>query len=247
MSSTKARETNKKLKFFAITWSTIWGVTIILLLLAVAVKFIFFQQVTVVGSSMVPNYQDGQLLLVNQIDKTYHRGQVMAVYADREVAKSATESDAITNYMTRFSARFFLKRIIGLPGEEIEIVGSKVIIYNDQYPNGGVLQEEYIPQSIISSEEARNFYYPRTKIAEKFYFVMGDNRSNSTDSRSKSLGTIPEYSLFGQEAVRFWPISTLDFFRLPNYKFNPIDSTLKARRDKLISLNSETQFSNVAI
>ncbi|MEI6728127.1 MAG: signal peptidase I [bacterium] len=247
MSSIKPRETHNGIKFFAITWSAVWGLTIIILLLAVAVKFIFFQQVTVVGSSMVPNYQDGQLLLVNQVDKAYHRGQVMAVYADRDVAKSATESDAITNYMARFSARFFLKRIIALPGEEIEIVGSKIIIYNDMYPNGGVLQEDYIPQSTVSSEEARNYYYPRTKIADKFYFVMGDNRSNSTDSRSKTLGTIPEYSLFGQEAVRFWPASTLDFFKLPAYKYNPIDSTLKARRDKLISLNSETQFSNVSI
>jgi signal peptidase I len=243
MSNTKSIEKQNKSDL----WGIIWGIIIVTLLLAVAIKFIFFQQVTVVGNSMVPNYQDGQLLLVNQVDKNYNRGQVVAVYADKDVAKSATESDAVTNYMTRFSARFFLKRIVGLPNEDIEIVGSKVIIYNSQNPNGSVLQEEYVPQSIASTEEARNFYFPRTKIADKSYFVMGDNRPNSTDSRSKSLGTIPEYALFGQESIRFWPASSLYIFELPKYKFNPIDSTLMARREKLISINSETQFNDIAI
>jgi len=126
MSNTKIEEKSSGSQF----WAVVWGVFILFLLTILLVKFFVFQQVTVVGSSMVPNYRDGQLLLVNQLDKTFNRGQVVAVFADKEVAKSASESDIVGNYMTRFSAKFFLKRIVGLPGEEIEIIDSKVIIYN---------------------------------------------------------------------------------------------------------------------
>gem|GEM_PF-571810 len=203
---------------------------IILTLIAVTLlglKLFVYQQVTVVGESMLPSYEDGQLLMVNQLDKNHQRGQVVAVYADENVAKTA-------DYFTRFSARFFLKRIIGLPGESIEIIDSNVIIYNKESPNGVVLNEPYITSEIKRTEKLRNYYYPKTEITKDHFFLMGDNRSNSTDSRNKTLGAVPEYSLFGIENFRFWPASDFDMFSSPAYTFSPFDETLKSRKEEIL-------------
>lgn len=219
------KETTAKFNIWDIFWTIFW----LLMLVLILIKFLVFQHVTVVGKSMIPNYDDGQLLLVNQINKNFQRGQVVAVYADREVAREA-------NYFTRFSARFFLKRVIGLPGEQIEIIGGTVIIYNQEHPNGAILVEEYIPEFIIQSENDRNFYFPKTQIPKDSYFVMGDNRSNSEDSRSPGLGPIKDYAMFGQETLRIWPLSDAEKFTIPNYYFTEITNEIEIKREELRSL-----------
>lgn len=182
---------------------------------------------------MYPNYDNGQLLLVNQVNKKFSRGQVVAVYEKEDVAREAT-------YITRFTARFFLKRIVGLPGEEIEILGGDVVLYNQNYPNGVLLNEPYIPVSTKTSEDQRNYYYPRTRIPIDSYFVMGDNRSNSTDSRSDVLGPVKDYAMFGQETIRFWPVSDVEVFDLPEYSVSSIDSDLESKRESLQNINQAT-------
>ncbi len=198
-------------------WSLLFWSFIIIIL---ALKLIVFQQVTVVGDSMSPNYQNGELLLVDQINNTYQRGNVVAVYEDETVSVNA-------NYFTRYYATFFLKRIIGLPGEEIEILGSKVIIYNSQNPNGAVLDEPYIPDNVKASED-REGYLPRTPIPEGEYFVLGDNRSNSTDSRVR--GSFPAYSVFGIVSMRFWPLSEVAISTHDDYTFSPLTSEVESTR-----------------
>lgn len=238
MTDSQIPEINVKAKKIKIS-EIIWSLFSLAVLVVVILKFVVFQQVSVVGSSMVPNYHDGELLLVNQISKDYERGQVVAVYADSKIAKDA-------NYFTRFSATFFLKRLIGLPGESIEIIGSTVIIYNSEFPGGKVLVEDYIPQSTKTSEENRKYYYPKTKIPNGEYFVMGDNRSNSTDSRLPTLGMVHDYALFGQEAVRFWPSQDLAVFKLPSYTYKNVDSELLNKKDNfLLNKNQNSVFEGV--
>ena len=220
--------TRKKVTFWNYFWSILWFIALILLIL----KFAVFQQVTVVGKSMSPNYENGQLLLVNQLSKSLQRGQVAAVYEDEKIAKNA-------DYFTRFSARFFLKRIVGLPNEQIEIIGSKVIIYDAKNPEGQVLVENYIPNGTIQTEEDRDFYMPKTKIPDKHYFLMGDNRSNSRDSRE--LGTFIDFSIFGQETVRFWPANETTVFFLPEYKFQPVSQEIKDKKTRLEKLVPNNQ------
>jgi signal peptidase I len=203
-------------------WSCVWIITLTLLVL----KFAVYQQVNVIGESMEPNYFTNEMLLVNTINKNIKRGQVTAVYEDKDAGKNA-------NYLTRFSTKFYLKRIIGLPNEEIEIVGSTVIIYNTENPDGWVLKEDYVGQRAKLIEDQKRYYFPRTKIPANNYFVMGDNRSNSTDSRIR--GTFPEYDIFGQETLKYWPLSKLELFQLPEYSKEPINDTLKALRDELKS------------
>lgn len=204
----------------------LWINTLIWIMIPIALflKFVVYQQVTVVGASMEPNYYTGELLLVNQINRNFNRGQVVAVYSDKDIAKTA-------DYFTRFKTVIFLKRVVGMPGEEIEILGSKVIIYNQAFPNGAILQEDYIADSVKKESESyceqnlSNCYFPKTKIPQNHYFLLGDNRVNSTDSRAK--GSFPDYSIFGQETLRFWPFPRKEFFKIPEYKWRSLDPETK--------------------
>jgi signal peptidase I len=211
----------QKLNFWSVLF---WSVIIIIL----ALKLIVFQQVTVVGDSMNPSFQNGELLLVNQINNSLQRGHVVAVYEDENVSVNA-------NYFTRYYATFFLKRIIGLPGEEIEILGSKVIIYNSSHPDGIVLDEPYLSPATRASED-RVTYFPRTPIPQGEYFVLGDNRGNSTDSRVR--GSFPEYSMFGVVSMRFWPLSQLAITPHSDYTYSPLTPEIEATRDRLQNSNS---------
>jgi signal peptidase I len=205
----------KIIKFSDFFWSIVWILVIILLILRIFV----FQQVSVQGASMQPNYYERDMLLINQIDRNFKRGQVVAVYEDSTVAKNA-------NYFTRFNPKtvFFLKRVIGLPGEEVEMVGGKVIIYNQEFPNGVLLNEDYIAPEIKISEELTKYYYKKTKVQPNTYFLLGDNRTNSTDSRK--VGAFPDYSIFGQENLRYWPFSSASYFSLPNYNYTALSSAI---------------------
>lgn len=194
-------------------WSIIWLIVLVLL----GFRIFVYQQVSVQGASMQPNYQDRDMLLINQVDRNFKRGQVVAVYEDKEIAKNA-------NYFTRFDPKtvFFLKRVIALPGEEIEMVGSKVIVYNSEFPKGAVINEEYVATNIKDSEDLTKFYFPKTKIQSDMYFLLGDNRTNSTDSRKK--GAFPVYSLFGQENIKYWPLGKASTFTLPSYTYSNLTS-----------------------
>lgn len=194
----------------------------LLILVLIFLKIIVFQQVSVVGSSMEPNYQNGQTLLMNQINKNYTRGQVVAVYKDPSEAKDA-------DYFTRFNATFFLKRIIGLPGESIEINKGEVIIYNNLYPNGAILNETYIKESTKNNLKESGYKLEKTLLSNEEYFLMGDNRTNSLDSRN--LGPFPEYALFGTETVRIWPLQNTSFFSLPSYSFNSDLTELNSKKE----------------
>jgi len=171
---------------------------------------------------MEPNYYDGQMLLISKTNQKLDRGQVVAVYANREVAARA-------NYFTPFdpTSVFFLKRAIGLPGESIEIIGSHVIIYNEEFPEGAVLIEDYLSPKVIQEMDKLNTYFPKTKIESNHYFLMGDNRNYSRDSRE--VGTFPEYSVFGREILRYWPFDQSRVFVLPEYKFKPLDQEIKEK------------------
>jgi signal peptidase I len=199
--------------FSALLWISLLSV----LILRVAV----FQQVNVVGVSMQPNYYQDEQLFVNQVDRDIKRGHVVAVYEDINIAKDA-------NYFTRFDGKtiFYLKRVIGLPGEEIEILNGKVVIYNQQYPQGKILVEDYL------SKTPSEVHFDKIKIPEGYYFLMGDNRDNSYDSRE--VGPFPEYAILGVEFVRFWPLRKLEVFSLPDYDYRDLT---KEEENKLVLYN----------
>lgn len=141
----------------------------ILLLVGLATHYFFFTALIVRGKSMLPTYEDGQVLAVNKITyltSTPHRGDVVAMFFPGETEKR------------------FIKRVVALPGETVVIKGGRLYINN-------LLQlEPYVRKGVITVPDLE-----RTLVAGE-YFVMGDNRNNSSDSRA--WGPVPESFIVGK-------------------------------------------------
>lgn len=155
-----------------------WVKSIVLaVVLAMVIKFFFFDFVIVDGSSMFPTLQNGERLVINKIG--YH-------FTEPDYGDIITlDYDQNTEYV---------KRIIANGGDTIEIINEVV------YRNGVPLDEPYVnPQPYASFEEVT--------VPSGHYFVMGDNRANSSDSRYMSLGFVPRENIIGKVIFRFWPLS----------------------------------------
>ncbi len=216
--------------------SMIWFVFSVIAFVVLALKLVVFQQVNVIGQSMEPNYHQGQKLLLNKVDTDLQRGQVVSVYEFKEMAADANFVTKAFPTLSKNNPRFLLKRVIGLPGESIEILGSKVIIYNPDNPSGVILDEGYLAQSVKDSMAAGCFrgadYFGKTKIMLNRYFLMGDNRCESLDSRDVLHGTYDKSLLFGEVIARYWPFEERTFFALPQYEPTPLDAQTKADLEK---------------
>ena len=166
---------------------------LLLTLLMAAVLFVVFlfviQRSPVDGTSMLPNLENGQQLIISRVVYFFHPPQ---------------RGDIITLHPPFKSPKPFIKRVIGLPGETVQIKSGKV------YIDGKPLAEPYIKQSFTYSMAA-------VKIPEGEYFVLGDNRDISEDSHY--FGPIPRENIIGKAWLSIWPFDR--FGLAPNYKFAP--------------------------
>lgn len=151
------------------------------------------------GESMQPTYQDGEYILTNKIYNWIGepaRGDVV-VFHSPEDAKTQ-----------------FIKRIIALPGEKIKIADNKVTIYNDEHPEGKVLNESYLGnQTTVGDSYLDDGEI--VEVPENSYFVMGDNRHYSYDSRS--WGFVDESKIVGRAFFIYWPIPEFGFVTHAEY------------------------------
>jgi signal peptidase I len=149
-----------------------------LMIAALAVVFII-QPVKVEGTSMLPRLHDGERIFVNKL--IYYglpklsRGDIVVFWYPNDPSKS------------------YIKRVLGLPGETVEVREGRVFI------NGAELPEGYLDPRLNLSHLSR----PPVLVKEHYYFVMGDNRDNSYDSRS--WGLVPEKYIYGKALFRYWP------------------------------------------
>lgn len=155
-------------------------VVIVSVAIVLPVRAYIAQPFIVSGASMEPNFQDGEYLIIDEL-----------TYAFRQPARGET----IVFRYPLDPSEFFIKRIVGLPGETIEIKNGSVLI------NDGALPEPYLPLG------ARKETLPNLKIRldENEYFVLGDNRPRSSDSRF--WGALPEEKIMGRALVRLWPVA----------------------------------------
>lgn len=151
-----------------------------------AVQFTI-QSCQVDGTSMLPSFENGQRLLV-----------VKAAYWFGEPQRG----DVVIFPSTTTPNENLIKRVVGLPGETVEIKDSQV------YIDGTPLEEDYIADPPSNS-------YPSTEIPEGYYFVMGDNRNHSNDSRH--WGPLPGDDIIGKAWLTYWPFS--DWHIVPNYTY----------------------------
>jgi len=161
---------------------------IIIVAVVLVVRTYLIQPFLVSGASMEPNFSDGNYLIINELSYRLHdpsRGDVIVFRAP-------------TNDRT-----FFIKRIIGLPEEEVVVKNGKVEI------NGFVLEESYLPNDLFTRSDLR------VVLGEEEYFVMGDNRSESYDSRS--WGPLSRDKIIGVARIRLWPIGQVMAIEAPVY------------------------------
>ncbi len=175
-------------------------------IIIIPVRSFLLQPFFVEGSSMEPNFEDGQYLVINEFGYKQtivgsESGVGFSIHPFREIGR---QSIAVFRY-PKNPSQFFIKRVIGLPGESIEIRNSKVIIYNAEHPEGFVLDENaYLAKDVVTSD------MPKLVLKSDEYFMMGDNRENSYDSRA--IGPINKSLIIGKVLMRAWPFSRFDIY-----------------------------------
>ena len=175
-----------------------------IIIIAVAAVFIvrtfLVQPFLVSGTSMSPNFSNGDYVLVDEL--TYHirqpeRGEVV-VFHDPNPGDYGT---------------YFIKRIIGLPGETVAINNNTVTVFNSSNPQGFTLDESYLPAGTVTSISGGSDRYV---LSSSTYLMLGDNRPNSFDSRS--WGALSANNIVGLVRVRLWPLGAVRTFAAPEYK-----------------------------
>lgn len=160
---------------------------IIAVVIVIPFRMFIAQPFVVNGASMDPTFEDGEYLIVDQISyrfETPARGSVLIFKYPKNESK------------------YFIKRVIGLPGETVKIKNGSVSIVNGENKEGFVLDEPYIAFPKSDSSEMT--------LDSDEYFVMGDNRLGSADSRY--WGPVPKKDIVGRPLVRLFPLKTISLF-----------------------------------
>ncbi len=193
---------SKGINFFVELFKTV----ALAILIVVPIKMFIMQPFFVQGASMEPNFHDGDYLIVRELG--YKKTVVAA--GNKELFtvkpfKNVSRGEVVVFRNPNNPSQFFIKRIVGLPGERVVIGNGKVKIYNNQNQQGFILDEgEYLPANIKTAPS-------KTLIAKNDeYIVLGDNRGNSSDSRY--WGALKEDLIIGKVSLRAWPIRDLEIY-----------------------------------
>ena len=174
---------NKAGEALSFVWETA-KIIIISLAIILPIRYYLVQPFFVKGASMEENFHDGDYLLIDEISYRFDEPR---------------RGDVIVFRYPENPSQFFIKRIIGLPGETIEIKDNKVVIFNNDYPKGFILGEGYLSPR---QQTAGNY---KAKLDNNNYYVLGDNRLQSSDSRR--WGTLDKKFITGRAWVRLWPFT----------------------------------------
>ena len=181
-------------------------VFLLAVVIIIPVRVFLFQPFFVQGSSMEPNFEDGQYLVISEFG--YKHTDVN--FTDRfnfsvESWKEIARQDIAVFHYPKNPDQFFIKRVIGLPNEAVEIRRGKVMIYNTIHPDGYALDESaYIGPEVLTQD------MPKVVLSEEEYFMMGDNRMFSYDSRT--IGPIEKKQIIGRVLLRAWPVGEFSLY-----------------------------------
>lgn len=160
---------------------------LIALIIVIPVRWFIAQPFIVSGASMEDTFHSGEYLIVDQL--TYHLEEPKA-------------GDVVVFRYPKNPSTFFIKRIIGVPGDTISIDGNVVTITNDTHPNGYVLDEPYIKSMAPTT-------FLTETLGDREYFVMGDNRDRSSDSRV--WGILQREYIVGRAFLRLYPFNEIGY------------------------------------
>jgi len=174
--------------FLSFVWE-IFKIVIIALLIVVPIRYFLFQPFFVKGQSMEPNFENGDYLIVDELSYRFRDPQ---------------RGEVIVFKFPQNTSQRYIKRIVGLPGEAVEIENGKVTI------NSQILDERnYLSSTIFTLGNLQ------VTLAENEYFVLGDNRLVSADSRK--WGVLPRENIIGRVILRAWPFTALAKIEAPTY------------------------------
>jgi signal peptidase I len=155
------------------------------LMIAALVVVFVVQPVKVEGTSMLPRLHDGERIFVNKL----------IYYDEYRWAPKVERGDIVVFWFPDDPSKSYIKRVVGLPGDTVEVREGNVLI------NGSFLNETYLdPKENLSTRSQSPIY-----VKPNYYFVMGDNRDNSSDSRA--WGLVPKKYIYGKALLRYWPPS----------------------------------------
>ncbi len=163
--------------------------TLIALVIVIPLRMYVAQPFIVSGASMDPTFSNGQYLIVDQLTYHFHEPQ--------------REDVIIFKYPLNPSV-FFVKRIIGLPGETLTLKNKHVTIVNKEYPEGIEIDDSHV------GDERKGMDDFTVTLGDTEYFVMGDNRRESSDSRV--WGPLERKFIVGRPFLRLWPVSKVAVF-----------------------------------
>lgn len=167
-------------------------VFVIAVAIIIPIRWFLFQPFVVTGDSMLPNYQDGNYLIIDEISYRFRepmRGEVVVLRFPGD------------------PSQFFIKRLVGLPNERVVIEGGHVTVYDGSKEQ--VLDEEYLPNNNLTYGNIDR------RLGADEYLVLGDNRLSSSDSRV--WGPLKRKDIVGRVYVRLFPLKEFDFFAPPRY------------------------------
>jgi len=171
----------------------IFKIALIALAIVLPIRYFLFQPFIVKGESMSPNFESGDYLIVDEISYRFSEPQ---------------RGDIVVFKYPKDTTQRFIKRVIGLPGETVVVQNGEVKV---KTVNGEeiILDENYLPTDL------KTYGDTNTTLKTNEYFVLGDNRTYSYDSRS--WGVVPDANIIGKAFLRLYPINELSKFSTPTY------------------------------
>lgn len=180
---------------FAFIWETV-KIVIVSLAIILPVRYFLVQPFFVKGASMEPAFEDGNYILIDEISYRL---------------KDPARGDIVVFKYPIDPSQFFIKRIIGMPGETVKIRNNKVRVFNQEFPDGFILNEgSYLHQG---QQTLGDF---EEKLAADEYYVLGDNRLRSSDSRF--WGPVKRPMITGRVFFRAFPINEIGGFKKVEYQ-----------------------------
>lgn len=156
-------------------------------IIAIIVILFLYQPVKVEGTSMMPALNDQERIFINKFTYRFHVGDIQ-------------RGDMVVFWYPNDLSKSYIKRVIGTPGDRVEVDHGTVIV------NGKKLDESYVPE-----EYRDDASLPPQVIPPDEYFVLGDHRSSSNDSRS--WGLVPRRFVYGKAVFVYWPLDKLGLLK----------------------------------
>ena len=160
-------------------------IVVIAFIVMIGFRFFVAEPFIVSGSSMVPNFHNREYLVVNKIGYRFNEPQ---------------RGDVIVFKYPKDTSQYFIKRVIGLPGEKVKVENGRIYIYNAEHPNGSALEEPYLSNQDITFGKDELL-----TLGSEEYYVAGDNRLASSDSRV--WGILPKHDIIGTAWLRVFPLN----------------------------------------